>query len=298
MKKLAYWIPLFVLLTDCEEIVDFTGKVPASKMVLTTIIECGKDTSTLVLSESWFIFSNESPEGIWEPSIRVEVDGKKSGDIFHEFSSVRQSRYQYEAAVRSGNKIRVEVETEEFGRVSGEDVAPDPPRILSVDTIRFTDTDSGIPYMRTLIKIKDNKDQADYYRLHITRHYVRNKGTAQEYTDIQKGFFIHQDVTMSALFSGQVQDEEKNLLRIFPDDLFNGKEYTVNVYFPLFITGESSYMVIELQALSEPLYRYLRSLEASWSSDTFAEPVKLYSNIEGSYGVVGVCNTTRWVIPF
>lgn len=35
------------------------------------------------------------------------------------------------------------------------------------------------------------------------------------------------------------------------------------------------------------LFKYLRSLELAMSGDNLSEPVKIYTNIEGGYGILG-----------
>jgi len=43
-------------------------------------------------------------------------------------------------------------------------------------------------------------------------------------------------------------------------------------------------------ALSENLYLYLKSLELALAADRFQEPVKIFTNVDGGYGIVGVYN--------
>jgi hypothetical protein len=40
----------------------------------------------------------------------------------------------------------------------------------------------------------------------------------------------------------------------------------------------------------------MRSLEQKWHSDLFDQPVKVYSNVNGGYGVLGIYNSTKQII--
>ena len=87
------------------------------------------------------------------------------------------------------------------------------------------------------------------------------------------------------------------MFAIFSDELFQDKEYTLNVYIKLdnFIDADQ-YVKVEIHSLSENLYKYLRSVELASNGDNFSEPVKLYSNIKWGYGILGAFSRNLKII--
>ena len=86
--------------------------------------------------------------------------------------------------------------------------------------------------------------------------------------------------------------------RVFSDELFDGKEYTLQVKEQL--RSDTKYYTkrhIRLYSLSEPYYQYLLSLQnienegimGGLTNVGLAEPVQIYSNVEGGTGIAGGC---------
>ena len=86
--------------------------------------------------------------------------------------------------------------------------------------------------------------------------------------------------------------------RVFSDELSDGKEYTLQVKEQL--RSDTKYYTkrhIRLYSLSEPYYQYLLSLQnienegimGGLTNVGLAEPVRIYSNVEGGTGIAGGC---------
>ncbi|HCC51094.1 MAG TPA: hypothetical protein DEQ30_02805, partial [Porphyromonadaceae bacterium] len=56
------------------------------------------------------------------------------------------------------------------------------------------------------------------------------------------------------------------------------------------------FVKVEIHALSENVYKYLRSLELASTEDNFQEPVKIFSNVAGGYGIVGIYNVSDTIV--
>lgn len=293
-RSIVSFCLLLFLLAGCEKIIDFDDKQPPKKIVLTTLVGCDSDTALITLSESSLIYDDLSFELPEDADIKIEVNGERCNNIWLEYMYSTEIILGFEASVREGDVIRISVETDKHPVAVGEEQMPSPPVILDVQTERFQHSEYTGPLIRTLIRIKDELAVSNYYRLLIKLS--DNKGW-WAYMD----YYIDQDLVMSSLSSQEIQDgDDTNRMRIFPDDLFNGKEYTLNVYFadPFYYSHEDEEpeVTIELQALSESMYLYLRSLEMSYNSDIFSEPVRIYSNIRGGYGVVGTYHSSFYSI--
>ncbi|MCD7935948.1 MAG: DUF4249 domain-containing protein [Tannerellaceae bacterium] len=303
MRQYLYLLSLGVLLllgAGCEKIIDFDGRQPPKKLVVTTMVGCDTELSTLTISESFLIYGeNDEFDMPEEGEVKIEINGEECEILeFYVYEYDRIVKCYFDAQVKENDVIRVSVRTDKHPVATGEERVPPPPVIVDVQTEPFYTepfySEYGAGWTRALIRIKDDPGVSNYYRLFIKQYYDEERWYYIDY-------HIDQDLVMSSLSSQEIQegDGDTNRMRIFPDDLFNGKEYTLNIYFwdPNYYEYEGNgTLMVELQSLSESMYLYMRSLEMSYNSDIFSEPVRIYSNIQGGYGIVGAYNSTVRVV--
>ena len=111
----------------------------------------------------------------------------------------------------------------------------------------------------------------------------------------------------------------------FNDKLFNGKDYSLyfdldfyhivvydkywemvhdpegNFYRQNYVKESylSSELIIELRSISKDLYNYASTITyKSITDDFFSEPVQIYNNVKGGYGIVAGYSSSEWRIPF
>ncbi len=89
----------------------------------------------------------------------------------------------------------------------------------------------------------------------------------------------------------------------FTDEMIDGREYTLDLSIQLDrdlsvwedssnkyeVTGQR--VIVEIQTISESLFKYLRSVEMIGGEHNFSEPVRLFTNVQGGYGIFGLYNT-------
>jgi hypothetical protein len=89
---------------------------------------------------------------------------------------------------------------------------------------------------------------------------------------------------------------------IFTDKMFDGKQSSVKVYYGLQSWVGDYYLKITFRSISESYYKYKEKLFPylfSQQNDIFtgmSEPVQLYSNIPGGYGIFAAYSTDEKVI--
>lgn len=117
---------------------------------------------------------------------------------------------------------------------------------------------------------------------------------------------MHNDIFSSAdiIFKDEQLTKENRgwpayFSNVFSDQLFNGREYEFTVESRLRKgTAGSNYVVVELQSITGDLYSYLKSvmLYRITPQDSYTEPIMIYSNIEGGWGIFGGVSTDRHII--
>lgn len=175
---------------------------------------------------------------------------------------------------------------------------PNPPLILSVTPEWFTGATDGISYLSTKIRIKDRQDEDNYYRIVIHNKTVFIENNPDEIDWATSEVYVDREILFKNI-SGTLGDTDTNLFTIFSDELFKGKEYSLNVYIRkdnFSAWKAKQYVKVEIHSLSDNLYQYLRSLELAANEDNYTEPVKIFSNINGGYGIIGAYTTDSMII--
>lgn len=304
MNRIKYITVLLsiLLFTACVNDVDFTGKETAPKMVVNAMINCKSDNNLIKISESVFIYSDNKPKVIENPNLQLKINNIPVEIKFNHTKNAN-SYYSFNSRLLPGDKIEISGQTAEHGTIHGIDYVPLPPQIKSVNYEWFTGEDS-YSYLRTLITISDLPNKKNYYRILIQEKTIpeyEGAPTEDELEWINTEVFIDQEVLFNKIDGVAGDSKFDHTYRIFPNDLFQGKDYTLNVYIKKdsgnpWGTIERRLVKVEIQSLTETLYLYLRSVEIVSNQDYFQEPVKVYSNINGGYGILGIYNSDEKVI--
>ena len=290
---MLFILPLSLCMS-CEREFNFEGSVSDPKATLNAIINCTEDINEVKVAESVFLFGNQESKLIDNPNLKVKINGQNN-DIWFDRNQDKSSYYKYTSALKVEDKIEIIGNTPEHGEFKGADIVPSKPEIVSVATDWFTGATDNLSYLRTYIKIKDNANQRNYYRIIVKSKILLDETMNVEdlewqLLDIQ----VDQEIVFSNISGVGSESEDAHLYKIFSDDLFNGKEYTLNVYAQIdqfsSMPEAKHFIRVEIHALSENLYLYLKSLELALAADRFQEPVKIFTNVDGGYGIVGVYN--------
>lgn len=304
MKALKFLISLICLFSSCNNDVDFKGKEPASKMVVNAVINNQSYTNLIKLSESTFIYSDVKPKLIENPNIEVKINDQPV-DVSFDHAKGTNCYYNFIGRLYTGDKVEVSGHTDKHGTVYGMDFVPQPPEIVSVDYEWFIGQDN-YSYLRTFVTVKDRPNEKNYYRILITGKSILEYDGAPTFDEIDWQYldiYVDQEILFNNIDGIAGNDKNSHTYKIFSDDLFQGKEYTLNTYVRQDKPWEytwgmktTSFIKVEIHSLSENLYMYLRSLETASIEDIFHEPVKVYSNIEGGYGILGIYNANEKTI--
>ena len=180
--------------------------------------------------------------------------------------------------------------------------------------------------MRLTCRISDVGGE-HYYRLR-----VRSEGTYQQVTGMQHwedGGWVRTVYTAYLLQDIYFSDDElfldsrltKNFggwpayfSNVFDNSLMKGGDYTFTIDSPkafmsqLVLTDASTKplpfipdrVMVELQAISPEFYRYLKSVQLYriTETDAYSEPLPIYSNAEGGWGILGSLSYDRHYVEF
>lgn len=297
----------FLLITffcvSCEKVIDFNGRITEPMLVLNSYITPDSAVKAQV-SESRFFLSNQDTftmvsnanivlwvNGAIEENLTYNGNGLYKGSYFpHPGDSLRllvsvpgkpgiscgttvQASPQVDAPDTNSVLIATHVPVIRYDSIA-----------LKQDTLGYADSHK----INFVMKISDDGNVRNYYRL-IVRSVTRSLGiTTTSYS------FSFDDVVSGNTEKGSFGPPSSlisNKFNIFSDNLFDGKVYplsfslmdTYGSFFPMY----HKYVYITLQSLSPAYYFYLQTREAIGINSFFAEPVQVYSNVEGGTGIFG-----------
>lgn len=180
--------------------------------------------------------------------------------------------------------------------------------------------------MRITCRITDTADN-QYYRLRVRGvitdepDSLVNEGEIWENEEHRKHyimqdiFFSEDELFLDSRLNTNFGGWPPFFSNVFDDKLLKGGEYTFVVDSPKPVVQETQYemhelhpngewvpmqVIVELQAISPELYRYLKSVELFRVSsiDVFSEPIQIYSNVKDGWGIVGSLTSHRFFIPY
>jgi hypothetical protein len=324
MKK--HILPLLAValtLAACDKPVDFNGEGPAPKLVIDAIAgpnrgfkmgdrynynspEYGANTHLIYIKEAVFLFGGTKPAPVTDPSFRVLLNGTG-------IPVETTSKYaHFNTPLVAGDRLEISVETPRHGRVTASDVVPAPAVISDLKTEWFTDPADNTSYLRTLVTVDDPAGENNYYRFEIrsTERYLAT-GTDWVYNpetgthdpvEVKREYEVtekHEVLTdHELLFSRTDNFPSAEQWKQVSDEVFNGRSYTFNLYaniprsphvpYETELIGHS--VTVDVHTLSPATFKHLRSCDIAADGNYTTEPVKVFSNVEGGYGIVGVFN--------
>ncbi len=266
---------------------------------------------------------------IGDAEVTAEVNGQQTFSLYYDS---RNCTYRSSYTPKEGDRIRV---TARMGNqeLQAETTVPQVPHIEVLGSEELSDNPhrsvNGLEYntdslMRLTCRISDAVGN-NYYRLR-----VRSERSGVIKSSVNQGnvrvevFYLMQDVYFSSdeLFvdsrlTSNFGGWPAFFSDVFDDSLMHGGNYTFTIDSPKvpyngeglgLITSEAKEsnpplpprVMIELQAVSPELYRYLKSaqLYRVTASDAYAEPVQIYSNVQNGWGILGALSYDRHFVEY
>jgi len=276
---------LVVSLVSCKKEIDINLPETDSKLVVNSFFT-GDSKIKVHLSKSIGILENTIPECndatviVMENNIIIDTMYKASG------------YYYSNKKTAINNKYALIVSAPNMDTVLCQDMIPEK---ITLQSCIFTDSvlidEDGLIINELKLDFQDSAGP-DFYEVELEA-----KNIANNYT-ILTWFKKNSDPIITS--TGLLDYNPKTL--IFSDKMFNGKRCSVKVYYAV-QRGVGNYRLkISFRSISEPYFRYKEKQYAyqfSLENDIFSgmsEPVQLYSNINGGYGIFAGYSTDEKII--
>jgi hypothetical protein len=321
MKKYIIICLIFITLISCTKTIDFDDEGLASEVVVNCIFSTDSYFLASIAKSSSILMDRES-----NPPAEGSMDLYEDGTLIKRFPSQLGGFSASDIMPKTGKSYRIVISSN-GKQIEAETMMPEKVELISVDTASV----SGINNTTDLsfkIRIKDPEGK-DYYRIVYINESLRyekdSTGTRKYYRSRNQFDIASDDPVFKSVYSNFgdeiINTGPGNDSFIFPDDYFQGKEYSIKFrtakggYGNHFYSGYGGYgpsniiferNEIHVQKLSKDLYNYMKYLKLykHYHDNPFAEPVPVYSNVKNGIGIFAGFNDEiklqydKNVIPF
>lgn len=292
MKTINIFIAIaafsLVFLTACEQVVEIDLPKDNERLVVNGILNPDSNLQVFV-SKSLFILDNSSLAGLIDAQVKV-YDGSTLVETITDNVGGMYRSASFKPLV--GKEYRIEVSAPNFETVDASATVPDYINILSIDTTRVQF--QGYEQMILKIKFNDNAATSDYYAVEVGQTLFDYKYD-ENWNIIDSGYTFY--ATYITLYNNVAGDVYGTTLP-FTDEFLTGETAEISVLADGYIFQKSDWVgdevVVNLKKISKDYYNYISSYSKyqSVNGDPFAQPVKVFSNINKGFGIIGASTTS------
>lgn len=306
MKHLLYILLSGIFLTSCYKEIDLSEYRTTPKMV----INCTISPDTVVIASitrTWFYPENMPYVNL--PHAKVElyindryIEQMQWKTLFNpEKPEVPDTFFISNSTPKEGDRIKIIASTPEYGIATAEDIIP---KKVPIENVQYTIQKGEGIYEETYtdyyeifytVQFKELPEKGNYYLAKIMRSYQYGDEdyVAEADIDYIDPIFKEQNAILDGSMGFNGLNNENGAL--FTDQSINGQTYTLQLKEIATKLDETEPRIIFIYSLSESYYLYLLSLqkisgstiEGGLGNIGFAEPLRVYSNVEGGTGILG-----------
>lgn len=304
MKHLLYTLLLGVFLTSCYRKIDLDEYRTTPKMVINSVVS--PDTVVMAsITRTWF-YPDKKPY-VNLPHAHVELYINNQYIETMQWKTLNNPRnpdqpdtlFLSNTIPAEGDRIKIVASTPEYGTVTAEDIIP---KKVPIKNASHTIKKGNGVYQGTIsdyfeiyyeVTFDEFPEKNNYYLAKITQIKTGYYGYYETKIDYIDPVFKEQDAILdeSMAFNGL----EKRGGALFTDQSINGQTYTLQIKETTAELDETEQRIISIYSLSESYFLYLLSLqkiagstlEGGLGNIGLAEPLRVYSNVEGETGILG-----------
>lgn len=306
MKQLLYILFSGIFFTSCYKEIDLSEYRTTPKMV----INCTVSPDTVVMARvtrTWFYPENMPYVNL--PHAKVElyindqyIEQMQWKTLYNpEKPELPDTLFISNSIPQEGDKIKIVASTPEYGMATAEDIIPTQVPIEKVQyTIQkgegiYEETFSDYYEIFYKIQFKELPEENNYYLAKVMQLYQYNDKNYLAETNIDYIDPIFKEPNDILDGSMGFNGLERRNGALFTDQSINGQTYTLRLKEITTELNETETRIISIYSLSESYFLYLLSLqkiagstlEGSLGDIGFAEPLRVYSNVEGGTGILG-----------
>ncbi len=298
MKKAQYILItlLLAVMFGCELVVDVDLPEFKPSLVVNSLLSPDDTVITVFVTENRHILDNAYDfKTVKNAKVEVFEDQQSIGVLT--YSDGDRPGYYLEYKPKAGKTYRLDVSKDGFTKVSATTTIPLKEPIFYFESASMRKDEYGSEEIRLDYILEDPKGD-DYYWIKLYANYSyynsyydeeKDSLITEKYTDWQEWYYYLLGADLNEF-------EDYSLYEYTTDELFDGSNKKFSIEFPDIYSYDSedsksdtSQFRLEIHRMTEAFYRYTTTSEIQYynGDSPFSEPVKVYSNIENGFGVLG-----------
>ena len=273
-----------ITLISCEKVIPFDGEVSQPKLVVNSLFDA-ENAWNVHISRSISVLEDSALSVVENASVQIKDDQE---NIIETLEFDTDGRYTGNLYPQVGQNYKIEVAAPGFNSVSAQNNLPSPITILNVDTL--TTLVSGEERLEMSVTFDDPASVSNYYLIgvHIGGWFEEENwnGTVDSVFRDYNIPILLEDPT----FENYGNDRWENK-GIFTDLTFDGQSKTIDIAINTYEIEEKveelDFFEIRIFNVTRAAYLYNKSydLYLNASGNPFAQPIQVYSNVNGGFGL-------------
>ncbi len=287
MKQINILIIIVIFFSSCEKIIQIDIEDKGRKMVVNSLF-ASDSLLKVQLFESKYIMDGSYEYPVLEDHSITLFENQTEIETV---GSNEYGEYQFISKLMEEKTYSIAIHSPIYGNIRAKSYIP---AKSEIDKIEYTAKFSGEPgyeYVDNVnfkVTFTDEKNVENYYMIKIfyyAENYEYDPDTWEIISTTYSKYYLPLTSEDPSIYSTYFISG-----LVFSDELFDGQQHTVSCepdYFNYNVNRP--YYNVELITLSKDLYNYYRSYAqyGETKDNPFAEPVKVYNNIENGYGIFG-----------
>jgi hypothetical protein len=288
MKNISVLLSLSLLFVSCEKEIDYQIPNPGDKIVVSADLTHGEIPEVYISTSVYSMLArNPKTNNIYTANLYTD-DPNSPFELIPQLQITNgyDSTYVYTSShiVNEDRSYRLEVSALGLESISATTMIP---ATRQIENLRFDTISKDLNF-----SFIDEASQANFYFIEL-RDAANDFGLIFSSADASLDFFEFG----SDLFGDENDGRSYGYEAFFDDSQFQGSRKEVSIRLDELNAGRPFY--VYLHSISESYYRFRLTLKARGSSDGFfSEPVQLFSNVEGGYGILAGRSNSRSLVTF
>jgi len=274
--KLIFYLVLLIISISCSDTIEIDMPTHTSKVVIDGIYKAD-ETIKIHVGESSGIFNNLKP-----PIADAIVKLYKNETLLETLTyNTTNEYYESDNVAEVDTEYSIVVSTPDFDDVTAVSYTPKPPVLVGWEYLGYENDLEESEWVNHFLRIdiQDDINMNNYYEVLVVISNVENP------YEWWNGGEKRVDNQQEPVFNNEASPRN-----IFSDALFNGVTYGLNCKFMTPSDVGSFNLNIKLRSVSKNYYDYQKKLVQHLNAQDegnflYTEPVQLFSNIQGGYGV-------------
>lgn len=287
MKNLITLLALSLIFLSCEKEIDYEIPNPGDKIVVSSRLEDGLSPKIYISTSVYSMLARE-PRTSNIYTAKLYSDAPNSPfelQAVLDSNNLFDSLYYYTTAntIEAGKNYRLEVSAPNLEPVSAQTGVP---QITLIENVRFDTVTRDLRF-----NFIDKASTSNYYIVElrsVNSPFPLFISTADPSLEF---FSFNQDPF------GEGESRTYGTEAFLDDNLFNGQRKEINIRLEDFADNYRFY--VYLHSISESYYRFrLTQAAGDFSENPFSEPVQIFSNVSGGYGIIAGTSSDRSLVSF